>query len=1513
MRQINLGSQGQNRSIDFDQLSTEAVMAILAIKPVEEYVQGSSALSVTQGSSSVSLSLSGPFLFDGDSLYSDSENRVVRKGKFASRLTDTSVHEKAKVLLLNAADKTPVQNSQGKELVAFLKVDVLDNSTSLEFHVDNGDGTYSPASVPAGVSSVMYQFLQRFSFDEVRPEVASSKKFFHGVVDLAVDNDLNQLLKDLYGPGAAFNGTGQASLNSGESVLERISDLYSELSVESNARQAADTGLLADIGTEASARIAADQQLQNEINNKSAALSGEISDLESELTAALSSVESALEAALDQEVSDRIADVNSEEARALAAEAALSASLAAEQSRAQAEEADIRVDFAAADAALQSSLNAESSRALAAESALSGAISALQVDSGSSLSGLQSALDAEETRALAAEAALQAAIDAEEVRALAAEGVLQSAVDSEEARALAAEAVLQAAVDAEEVRALAAEVVLQAAIDAEETRATLAEAALQSELDAEEVRALAAEAALQAEINAEEVRALAAEAALQSVLDAEEVRALAAESALQSELNAEETRALAAEAALQSSLNAEIARAQAEEADIRADFASADAAVLSSAEDYADQKIADLVNGAPALLDTLKEIADQLSDDQSVVTSLTNTVANNLVEAKAYTDTEVSAEETRALAAEAALQAALDAEEVRALAAEAALQSEVNAEEVRALAVEAALQAEIDAEEARALAAEAILDGRLDVLQGPASQSGSVAALIAEADDVLFEQNLASLPITGKDGVIYVTKNDNRIYRYVETQVPASYNHTVGSTGTFSTLEAALASPSVLDGHTIFVQAGTYTVSSTISITKQVKIYGAGKTQTVFQSAGTSSDPVSMVSVATNNVLLMNLGFKHKKSSNTSVETAVVVSGTGSPQTRVSGFIMDGCRIEHVEFGLTVRGSGWKIANTDFVYKGPNNSTRRHVGIYGVDGNCFAVNNTSNEDIAVGVTGNTRWFALTSTTGTNPSETYQGTLVLDGNVQSGGNLQQFYSQDAWQGTSGGFNLVVKNNVTNESSAFVSFYGTVANFGNIIGEVTVQGNTISNLHGGTPAGGKGLIGIDGAGGVAFRSSSLIVHHSGNTLSNLLFRTDYTEATGSSVSLVGRSIANIGSAVVELDSVSPAVPATPSTPSVSSTTQSEYVELSIQPDLSGIEGDIAAEEARALAAEAALQAAIDAEEVRALAAEAALQSEVNAEESRALAAEAALQAAVDAEEVRALAAEAVLQSEVNAEEVRALAAEAVLQSAIDAEEVRALAAEAVLQAAVDAEEVRALAAEVVLQNAIDAEEVRALAAEAALQSELDAEEVRALAAEAALQSELNAEEARALAAETALSGAISALSSNSSSSVSELQAELDAEEVRALAAEAALQSALDDEEARALAAEAALQAELDAEEATRASADSNLQSQVDSLMSALNAYKALVGKPVDMESVSFGSDGSYILQQAPSGIVPGSKPMLIINGVLQQISQDFSIVADTNGVMRKAQLVLGSSTVSELLGPDGTAAIWYRAVL
>lgn len=70
------------------------------------------------------------------------------------------------------------------------------------------------------------------------------------------------------------------------------------------------------------------------------------------------------------------------------------------------------------------------------------------------------------------------------------------------------------------------------------------------------------------------------------------------------------------EVALQSALAQEISDRQ-----------TADAATLASAEAYTNQKIADLVDAAPALLDTLNELAAALGDDPNFVTTVTNLVA----------------------------------------------------------------------------------------------------------------------------------------------------------------------------------------------------------------------------------------------------------------------------------------------------------------------------------------------------------------------------------------------------------------------------------------------------------------------------------------------------------------------------------------------------------------------------------------------------------------------------------------------------------------------------------------------------------------------------------------------------------------------------------------------------------------------------------------------------------------------------------------------------------------------
>lgn len=188
---------------------------------------------------------------------------------------------------------------------------------------------------------------------------------------------------------------------------------------------------------------------------------------------------------------------------------------------------------------------------------------------------------------------------------------------------------------------------------------------------------------------------------------------------LDGKITTEKNRAEAAEASLRSDLNAEISDRQAavsaeqsarEAADTalggRIDSeatarAAGDASTLSDAKAYADQKISDLVAGAPAMLDTLKEIADAIANDESAAAALTAQVGQ--------VASDLAAEVTRATAAEGAVSASLASEVSRAQAAELSLQNRIAAEETaRASAVsgeasarqaaDSALQAAIDAE-----------------------------------------------------------------------------------------------------------------------------------------------------------------------------------------------------------------------------------------------------------------------------------------------------------------------------------------------------------------------------------------------------------------------------------------------------------------------------------------------------------------------------------------------------------------------------------------------------------------------------------------------------------------------------------------------------------------------------------------------------------------------------------------------------------------------------------------------
>lgn len=115
------------------------------------------------------------------------------------------------------------------------------------------------------------------------------------------------------------------------------------------------------------------------------------------------------------------------------------------------------------------------------------------------------------------------------------------------------------------------------------------------------------------------------------------------------------------------------------------------ATALASAESYTDTKIAQLVDAAPALLDTLRELAQAIANDPNFVT----TILNDIAKAKADLQVEVdglsaalAAEVSRASNEESILQVAINTEEARAISAEASLDSRATSLEGRATTLE---------------------------------------------------------------------------------------------------------------------------------------------------------------------------------------------------------------------------------------------------------------------------------------------------------------------------------------------------------------------------------------------------------------------------------------------------------------------------------------------------------------------------------------------------------------------------------------------------------------------------------------------------------------------------------------------------------------------------------------------------------------------------------------------------------------------------------------------------------
>ena len=201
--------------------------------------------------------------------------------------------------------------------------------------------------------------------------------------------------------------------------------------------------------------------------------------------------------------------------------------------------------------------------------------------------------------------------------------------------------------------------------------------------------------------NTEKQERVNADTQLRNDLTTEVNRAKASENTLASNIQAEATKRENDDNTIKDNLNAEVTRATAKENEIKAevDVINGD----STTEGSFRKAIADVVGAAPEAYDTLKEIADKLSQNDDLHTAINEAIATKATTAA------LNEEVTRAKAAEAENKAEIAAEAARAKQAEGNNALAIQNEASRATTAETAINEAVNTEVERAKGQEAYL------------------------------------------------------------------------------------------------------------------------------------------------------------------------------------------------------------------------------------------------------------------------------------------------------------------------------------------------------------------------------------------------------------------------------------------------------------------------------------------------------------------------------------------------------------------------------------------------------------------------------------------------------------------------------------------------------------------------------------------------------------------------------------------------------------------------------------
>lgn len=292
------------------------------------------------------------------------------------------------------------------------------------------------------------------------------------------------------------------------------------------------------------------------------------------------------------------------------------------------------------------------------------------------------------------------------------------------------------------------------------------------------------------------------------------------------------------------------------------------AKAVKDSKDYTDTKVNDLVNGAPALLDTLKELSDALGSDADFATTMANqlsgldgrldtlegadtvtgSVAKALKDAKDYADGIVSSEQSARESADNALDGRLDvlegADTVSGSVAKALKDAKSYADGI------------VSSEQSARESADNALDGRLDVIEGADTVAGSVSKALKDAKDYTDAQILSvngsnSVSLGALDARLDTLEGGDTVVGSVANALKDAKDY--ADSGIAVEKSRAESAESGLDGRLDVIEGADSVVGSVANAVKVSKDYTDQKVSDLINAAPSALDTLKELADALGN------------------------------------------------------------------------------------------------------------------------------------------------------------------------------------------------------------------------------------------------------------------------------------------------------------------------------------------------------------------------------------------------------------------------------------------------------------------------------------------------------------------------------------------------------------------------------------------------------------------------------------------------------------------------------------